>query len=133
MVPLGVPRMKVPAVKPNDENAAPEKSFWNMVLHSTPVVLTVVATVLAGLSSSEMTQAQYHRSLAAQNQSKASDQWTFFQFKRTRGQQAKIALDSLPALSKTDRLEPATLRSTAERLVKELHKIDRQLQSVNSL
>src|SRR5437016_9268812 len=98
MVPLGVPRMKVPAVKPNDENAAPEKSFWNMVLHSTPVVLTVVATVLAGLSSSEMTQAQYHRALAAQNQSKASDQWTFFQFKRSRGMTAQLTIDFLHAL-----------------------------------
>src|SRR5437016_14533191 len=116
MVPLGVPRMKVPAVKPNDENAAPEKSFWNMVLHSTPVILTVVATILAGLSSSEMTQAQYHRALAAQNQSKASDQWTFFQFKRSRGQEVKMALDRLPVLSKTDKIEPALLSASAVQL-----------------
>jgi hypothetical protein len=46
--------------------------------------LTILATVLAGISSSEMIQAQYHRSLAAQNQSKAGDQWAFFQAKRTR-------------------------------------------------
>src|SRR5207244_4070812 len=45
---------------------------------------TVVATILAGLSSSEMSLAQYHRSLAAQHQSKVGDQWAFFQAKRTR-------------------------------------------------
>jgi chromosome segregation ATPase len=32
-----------------------------------------------------MTQAQYYRSVAAQNQSKAGDQWAFFQAKRVRG------------------------------------------------
>jgi hypothetical protein len=80
-----------------------------------------------------MTQAQYHRALAAQNQSKASDQWTFFQFKRTRGQEMKVALDALPALSRTDKLEPATLRAAAERLVKDVHKIEKQVQSVSAL
>ena len=38
----------------------------------TPVVMTVIATVLAGLSSSEMTKAQYHRSVAGQNIGPAS-------------------------------------------------------------
>jgi hypothetical protein len=47
--------------------------------------MTILSTLLAGLSSSEMTQAQYHRSLAAQYQSKAGDQWGFFQAKRIRG------------------------------------------------
>src|SRR5437016_7614873 len=109
MVPLGVPRMKVPAVKPNDENAAPEKSFWNMVLHSTPVVLTVVATVLAGLSSSEMTLAQYHRALAAQNQSKAGDQWGFFQAKRIRGMSIQSTIELLTAQSTADGIDGETL------------------------
>src|SRR5205814_1805736 len=35
--------------------------------------------------SSEMTQSMYHRSLAGQQQSKAGDQWSFFQAKRIRG------------------------------------------------
>ncbi len=51
----------------------------------TPIILTVLATALAGLSSSEMTQSMYHRSLAGQQQSKAGDQWSFFQAKRIRG------------------------------------------------
>ena len=46
-------------------------SRWGKILTATPVVMTVVATALAGLASSEMTRAQYYRSLAAQQQSKA--------------------------------------------------------------
>lgn len=58
-----------------------DRSFrvWDKLLGSTPVVLTVLATVLAGLSSAEMTRAQYFRAPAAQYQSKVSDQWNFFQ------------------------------------------------------
>jgi hypothetical protein len=57
---------------------------WGKILTATPVVMTVIATALAGLSSSEMNRAQYDRSGAAQLQSKASDQWSFFQAKRLR-------------------------------------------------
>src|SRR5262249_13030965 len=71
------------------------KMHWDSILTSTPVVLTIVATLLAGLSSSEMTLAQYHRSLAAQNQSKAGDQWNFFQAKRTQGKEMASATDLL--------------------------------------
>src|SRR6266446_7649490 len=88
---------QIKADEPTEPGAPAKKTLWSIVLSSTPVILTVVATILAGLSSSEMTQAQYHRALAAQNQSKASDQWTFFQFKRSRGQEVKMALDRLPA------------------------------------
>jgi len=134
---LRIRSMKLPAIKtedaPGDSSVAAKKTLWGVILSSTPVILTVVATILAGLSSSEMTQSQYHRALAAQNQSKASDQWTFFQFKRTRGQEMKVALDGLPALSRTDKLEPATLRAAAERFVKDLHKIEKQVQSVSTL
>ena len=50
------------------------QTLWGKVLTATPVVMTVVATMLAGLASSEMTRAQYSRSLAAQQQSKAGSQ-----------------------------------------------------------
>jgi hypothetical protein len=59
--------------------------MWGKILTTTPVVMAVVSTMLAGLASSEMTNAQYYRSLAAQQQSKAGDQWSFFQAKRLRG------------------------------------------------
>lgn len=60
----------------------------------TPVVMTVVATLLAGLSTSEMTKAQYERALGAQLQAKAGDQWGFFQAKRLRGAIQSGALDT---------------------------------------
>ena len=56
--------------------------------------MTVIATLLAGLASSEMTKAQYDRALGAQLQSKAGDQWAYFQAKKLRGamQQNSLAL-----------------------------------------
>ncbi len=68
---------------------------WGKILTTTPVVMTVVATLLAGLASSEMTRAQYDRSLAAQQQSKAGDQWSYFQAKRLRGAMQRSTLDIL--------------------------------------
>lgn len=70
-------------------------TLWGRVLNATPIVMTVIATMLAGLSSSEMTQAQYVRSLAAQHQSKAGDQWAFFQAKRVRSAVQAGTLDVL--------------------------------------
>ena len=66
------------------------KSFWESLIGMTPVFLTVLATVLAGLSSSEMTQAQFHRALAAEQQSKAGDQWNFFQAKSSKQNLAEL-------------------------------------------
>jgi len=71
------------------------QSTWGKVLTATPVVMTVVATLLAGLASSEMTHAQYSRALAAQQQSKTGDQWSFFQAKRLRGALQLSTLDVL--------------------------------------
>jgi len=71
------------------------QTIWGRILAATPVVMTVVATALAGLASSEMTRAQYSRSLAAQQQSKAGDQWAFFQAKRLRSALQQNALDML--------------------------------------
>src|ERR1700739_4587947 len=93
-----------------EQSPPAKKSGWEAVLTATPVVLTVVATILAGLSTSEMTLAQYHRSLAAQNQSKASDQWGFFQAKRIRQTGMEEAFDLLPPRFKASKgLQPNRL------------------------
>ena len=76
--------------------------LWGMVLTATPVALTALATAFAGLSSSEMTQAMYHRSLAAQHQSRAGDQWAFFQAKRIRGNGLESSGELLQALGHPD-------------------------------
>ena len=86
---------------------------WGKVLVATPVIMTVVATALAGLASSEMTRAQYARSLAAQQQSKVGDQWSFFQAKRIRGSLARSTLDLLQTTADVRPLSADTLAKFA--------------------
>jgi hypothetical protein len=71
--------------------------------------MTVIATMLAGLASSEMTKAQYDRSLAAQLQSKAGDQWSYYQAKKLRGAGARNTLDQLAATAEISPLDPPVL------------------------
>lgn len=85
-------------------------TLWGKVLSATPVVMTVVATMLAGLSSSEMTRAQYDRSLAAQQQSKAGDQWNFFQGKKLRGAVQRNTLDMITSTTEVVGIDEARLQ-----------------------
>jgi hypothetical protein len=85
------------------------QTLWGRILAATPVTMTVIATALAGLASSEMTRAQYARSLAAQQQSKAGDQWGFFQAKRLRGTLQRNTIDLLRATGELRPLDAAAL------------------------
>jgi hypothetical protein len=96
---------------PDELKADIPKTLWGRILSATPVVMTVVATMLAGLASSEMTRAQYTRALAAQQQSKAGDQWAFFQAKRLRSALQVNTLDLLQSSTEVHRLDEATLAS----------------------
>ena len=82
---------------------------WGKILGVTPIVMTVIATMLAGLASSEMTKGQYDRSLAAELQSKAGDQWGYYQAKKLRGALAQNTLDLLAATSEVAPLEPSSV------------------------
>lgn len=90
------------------------QSKWGKILLSTPVIMTVVATLLAGLASSEMTRAQYDRSLAAQLQSKAGDQWGYFQAKKLRGALQNSTLDVLKSTTAVRSLDDAPLEVFGE-------------------
>jgi hypothetical protein len=81
------------------------QSKWGKILGVTPIIMTVIATMLAGLASSEMTKAQYDRSAAAELQSKAGDQWSYFQAKKLRSASARNSLDLLAATA-TGGLQP---------------------------
>lgn len=85
------------------------ESKWTKILLATPIIMTVIATMLAGLASSEMTKAQYDRSLAAQLQSKAGDQWSFYQAKKLRSSVAHNSLDLLAATSDVNPLTAEAL------------------------
>jgi len=96
---------------PDELKAELPKTLWGSVRTATPVVITVVVTMLAGLASSEMTRAQYTRALAAQQQSKAGDQWGFFQAKRLRSALQGNTLDLLQSNTEVHPLDDATLAS----------------------
>src|SRR5690349_18380443 len=89
---------------------------FGKILSATPVVMAVVATMLAGLASSEMTRAQYDRSLAAQQQSKAGDQWSFFQAKRLRGAYQQNTADLLQSIAEVHAVEPAAVKKLSLQL-----------------
>jgi hypothetical protein len=99
---------------PDELKADMPQTTWGRILVATPVVMTVVATLLAGLASSEMTRAQYNRSLAAQQQSKAGDQWSFFQAKRLRGTMQLSTLDLLKGTVSVRPLDEAGLKRFGE-------------------
>ncbi|HWW02611.1 MAG TPA: DUF4337 family protein [Candidatus Acidoferrum sp.] len=99
---------------PQELKADMPQTVFGKILSATPVVMAVVATMLAGLASSEMTKAQYDRSLGAQQQSKAGDQWSFFQAKRLRGAVQQNSVDLLESLTALRPLDPAALRTAAE-------------------
>lgn len=88
-------------------------TFFGRVLSATPVVMAVVATMLASLATSEMTRAQYERSLAGQQQAKAGDQWSFFQAKRLRGALQHNIQELLLSLTPTTPFNSQTLQKLA--------------------
>jgi hypothetical protein len=94
---------------PEELKADIPQTKWGKVLSVTPVVMTVVATLLAGLASSEMTKAQYDRALGAQLQSKAGDQWSYFQAKKLRGAMQRNSVELLQASTEIHPLDNAAL------------------------
>lgn len=85
------------------------QTAWGKILAATPIVMTVIATLLAGLASSEMTRAQYSRAFGAQLQSKAGDQWGYFQAKKLRAALMRNSLDLLQATADVHPLENPAL------------------------
>lgn len=102
-----------PATPPTPEKPA---GLWGMILTATPVALTALATAFAGLSSSEMTQAMYHRSMAAQHQSRAGNQWAFFQAKRIRGNGIESSIEVLQALGHPEPFDRDRMMVALDRL-----------------
>jgi hypothetical protein len=112
---------------PSAEPAKPRKSSWETIITTTPVVLTVMATLLAGLSSSEMTLSMYFRSVAAQNQSKVGDQWAFFQAKRIRGTTVEMQVGLLPVFARPGALQPAMLEAASRLLAVRLRRAEQEI------
>ncbi|MBX9624447.1 MAG: hypothetical protein K2X82_11615 [Gemmataceae bacterium] len=76
-----------PATPPADE----PKGLLDKLGAALPVALTAVATAFAGLSTTELQRSMYWKSQAAQDQSKAANQWGLFGFKRSRALEMEVA------------------------------------------
>lgn len=98
---------------PDELKADVPQNKWGKILIATPIVMTVIATLLAGLSSSEMTKAQYSRSMAAQLQSKAGDQWSFFQSKKLKGTIQRSTLDIIKDTAEIHDLDMDAMEKTS--------------------
>src|ERR1700683_1907790 len=94
-----------------------KRTTWETIVITTPVILTVMATILAGLSSSEMSQAQYFRSLAAQMQSKVSDQWGYFQAKKLRAEQCGNTVEIIRHVSQSMPMDANDFSQTISQLL----------------
>ena len=116
--------MAAKIVIPEDLKKDLPPSKWGKILGATPIIMTVIATMLAGLASSEMTKAQYDRSAAAQLQSKAGDQWSYYQAKKLRSAVARNNLDLLFATAEVKPLEAAVLANADPATVAALIKND---------
>jgi hypothetical protein len=116
--------MAAKIVIPEDLKKDLPPSKWGKILGATPIIMTVIATMLAGLASSEMTKAQYDRSAAAQLQSKAGDQWSYYQAKKLRSAVARNNLDLLFATAEVKPLGAAVLANADPATVAALIKND---------
>ncbi len=113
-------------------DSAKKKTRWETITIATPVVLTVLATVLAGLSSSEMSSSQYFRSLAAQMQSKVSDQWAFYQAKRFREMECQNTLGILEGLNQLAPADGQDLQGAANELIERMNRTAAAANSADS-
>lgn len=91
---------------PNELKKDVPNTQFGKLLMATPIVMTVIATLLAGLASSEMTRAQYDRAMGAQLQSKAGDQWGYFQAKKLRSAMQRSSMDLLQGLGEIQPVSP---------------------------
>lgn len=105
---------------PEELKADLPQNKWGKILGATPIIMTVIATMLAGLASSEMTKAQYDRAYAAQLQSKAGDQWGYFQAKKLRSALAQNSFDLLGATADVVPLAAGNLPGISEATVNAL-------------
>jgi hypothetical protein len=77
----------------------PPKNRLEKLGAALPIGLTALATVFAGMSTGALQQAMYWKSQAAQDQAKATNQWTLAGFKRDRALVMQAAAAQLRAAS----------------------------------
>jgi hypothetical protein len=121
-----------PTPAPAPDQPKEQKSLFDKLFAVTPVVLTIVATLLAGLSTSEFTKGQYWRTVAGQDQSKVGDQWGFFQAKKIRGTNLETAVDLLPVVGRPGPLSADIVNSEAARVVLLLNESEKRASALEN-
>jgi len=84
------------------------KSLFDKLGAALPIALTALATAFVGMSTSELQQAMFWRSYAAQDQAKATAQWTLAGFKRDRALICQTAAAQLRAAAGSGTTNPFT-------------------------
>jgi hypothetical protein len=85
---------ETPAAVPAAEEP---KSLLDRVGAALPIALTALATAFAGMSTTELQRSMFWRSYAAQDQAKATSQWTLAGFKRDRALICQVGAAQLRA------------------------------------
>jgi hypothetical protein len=87
--------------KPNADEPKPEEpqSLFDKLGAALPIALTALATAFASMSNGALNLAMYWKSQAAQDQSRAADQWSLAGFKRDRALIMQAAAAQLRANS----------------------------------
>ncbi len=84
---------------PSETKPEPPKGLFDKIGAALPVGLTALATVFAGMSTGALQQAMYWKSQAAQDQSRATNQWSYAGFKRDRALVMQTSAAQLRALA----------------------------------
>ncbi len=84
---------------PAADKPEPPKSIFEKAGAALPIALTALATALAGMSTGELQKSMYWRSYAAQDQARATSQWTLAGFKRDRSLTCQTAAATLRAIA----------------------------------
>jgi hypothetical protein len=84
---------------PSETKPEAPKSLFDKIGAALPIGLTALATVFAGMSTGALQQAMYWKSQAAQDQSRATNQWSYAGFKRDRALIMQTMAAQLRAIS----------------------------------
>ncbi len=78
---------------PADARPEERKTLFDKIGPAFAIAMTALSAVFGSMSASQLQQSMYYKSQAAQDQSKSSNQWGFFGFKRSRGLAMELAAD----------------------------------------
>src|SRR5262245_5291280 len=92
--------------KPDEAKPEEPKSLTEKIGAALPIGLTALATIFAGMSTGALQQAMYWKSQAAQDQARATNQWTLAGFKVDRSLVMQTSAAQLWVAADAKKFEP---------------------------